>query len=128
MDEQVELLRGIWNEMTALNGRVSITNDRLDDVRVELKSEIGALRVETREGLTEVRGTLIELRDRIDLVHSRSVERDTRLGTAFADLALDVRDIKGVVHAWHDEQRLDKAELEERIERLERHVGLEPPP
>jgi hypothetical protein len=30
--------------------------------------------------------------------------------------------------AWHDEQRLDKAELEERIERLERHVGLEPPP
>ena len=54
MDEQVELLRGIWNEMKVLNGRVSITNDRLDEVRVELKSEIAALRVETREGPTEV--------------------------------------------------------------------------
>ncbi len=29
MDEQVELLRGIWNEMKALNGRVDTTNERL---------------------------------------------------------------------------------------------------
>src|SRR5581483_8528370 len=37
MDEQVELLRAIWNEMKALNGRVDGTNGRLDETNARLE-------------------------------------------------------------------------------------------
>jgi hypothetical protein len=36
-----------------------------------------------------------------------------------------VRDLKNVAFAWHDEHRADRTNLEERVERLERHVGIE---
>ncbi len=136
MDEQVELLRGIWNEMKALNGRVTTTNEQLGEVRAEM-----------RAGFEEVRGSIQVLGDRIELVHSRSVERDLHIATALANVAgevhelrgemhelrgdvhglrLDVRDLKSVVFEWHDEHRADRTNLEERVERLERHVGIEP--
>ena len=144
MDEQVEILRAIWNEMKALNGRVTTTNSRLDDlklevigVRSELKSEIGDLRSELKSEIGELRSDLRSevgslrsemsgMRQDIDLVHRRSVERDMRLGTALAELSHDVRDLTHVVHDWRDEHRLDRADLRDRVERLERRVGLEP--
>lgn len=95
MDEQVELLRGIWGEMKALNGRVDTLNERVGsiDARVDaLNGQVGA-----------------------------------RLGTALAELSLDVRELTGVVHAWRDEHRIDREDLRERVARLERRVGLEPP-
>jgi hypothetical protein len=125
MDEQVELLRGIWNEMKAVNGRIDTTNAVL---RTELKGEIGALRSELkgeigalRAGLTDFRTELVQ---EIDMVHRRSVERDLRLAASLSELSLDVRELTGVVHVWRDEHRLDRADLRERVERLERRVGL----
>src|ERR1019366_497046 len=53
MDEQVELLRGIWNEMKALNGRVDATNVALNDglggLRAELHDGLGGLRAELHD-------------------------------------------------------------------------------
>ena len=115
MDEQVDILRAIWNEMKALNGRVTTTNSKLEDLKSELKSEISGIKVE-----------MIGMRADIDLVHRRSVERDIRLGTSLTELARDVRELTHVVHDWRDEHRLDRAELHERVGRLERHAGLEP--
>jgi hypothetical protein len=57
----------------------------------------------------------------------RNVERDPRLGTAIAELSLDVRELTGIVHSWRDEHRIDREDLRERVARLERRVGLEPP-
>jgi uncharacterized protein YkvS len=107
MDEQLELLRGIWNEMKTLNGRITKTNESLGELRTEVRDGI--------RGLTE----------RVDAVHSRAVERDLRLAGDLRDLKLDVRDLKNVAFAWHDEHRADRTNLQERVERLERHVGIE---
>jgi hypothetical protein len=66
------------------------------------------------------------LRSDIDLVHRRSVDRDMRLATSLTELSRDVRELTVVVHDWRDEHRLDREQLRDRVERLERHVGLEP--
>ena len=178
MDEQVELLRGIWNEMKALNGRVDATNVALNDglggLRAELHDEIGGLGVKLHDGLDGVRGELhdeigglraelhdglgglrAELHDEIGTLGAklhqaigglrsefkeeffalrtdlkteirRNVDRDLRLGTAVAELSLDVRELTGIVHAWRDEHRLDREDLRERVARLERRIGLDP--
>jgi hypothetical protein len=39
-DEQVTILRAIWNEMKALNARVEKTNERLDQTN-ELERHVG---------------------------------------------------------------------------------------
>jgi polyhydroxyalkanoate synthesis regulator phasin len=130
MDEQLEVLRAIWGEMKGLNGRVNTTNERLDDLRRELKTEIGELRADFKTEIGELRGELKTemsvLRGDIDVVHRRSVERDLRLGTSLTELSRDVRELTVVVHDWRDEHRLDREHLRGRVERLERHVGLEP--
>ncbi len=137
MDEQVELLRGIWNEMKALNGRIEKTNDGLAELRGEVRTGLAEVRGEVRTGLAEVRAEigelraevrtdLTELRDRIDATHSRSVHRDMRLAGSISQLALDVRDLTLVIHEWHDDQRLGDERLEGRVDRIERHLGLEP--
>jgi hypothetical protein len=137
MDEQVELLRGIWNEMKALNGRVTTTNERLDDLRSEFRSEMGGLRTEMRTEMggvrtqmgelrAELRAGLADLGERIEQVHSRGVEWDMRLATTLVEVRDDVHEIRQVMLAWHDEHRIDKSRIDERLDRLERHVGLEP--
>jgi hypothetical protein len=123
MDEQVELLRSIYGEMKALNGRVDATNaalhGELGGLRSEFKEELGGLRAESRE-------EFLLLRTDFKSEVRRNVERDVRLGTAVAELALDVRELTGIVHAWRDEHRIDREDLRERVSRLERRVGLEP--
>jgi hypothetical protein len=105
--------------MKTLNGRVNATNERLEDLRTELKAEVGGLRTELR---TEVGGLRAELRSEvaglkaemsglrgdIDRVHRGSVERDVRLATSLAELACDVRELTLLVHDWRDEHRLDR--------------------
>jgi hypothetical protein len=132
MDEQVELLRGIWNEMKALNGRITTTNESLGELRTEVRDgvrglggRIDAVNESLGELRTEVRDGVRGLGERIDAVHSRAVERDMRLAGDLRDLKLDVRDLKNVALAWRDEHRADRTNLEERVERLERHVGIE---
>jgi hypothetical protein len=123
MDEQVELLRAIWNEMKALNGRIDATNAALQDglgaLRGGLHDEIGGFRSEFKE---EFHGLRTDLKSEV----RRNLERDRRLGTAVAELSLDVRELTGIVHAWRDEHRLDREDLRERVARLEIRVGLEP--
>jgi predicted RNase H-like nuclease (RuvC/YqgF family) len=136
MDEQLEVLRAIWGEMKGLNGRVTTTNERLDELRGELKAEMGELRGEVGGLKAEMGGLKAEmgglkaemggLRSDIDLVHRRSVDRDLRLGTSLTELSRDVRELTLVVHDWRDEHRLDREDLRGRVERLERHVGLGP--
>jgi hypothetical protein len=120
MDEQVELLRSIRDEMRALNGRVDATNAAIHDEIGGLRSEFVGLRSDVKDEIGDLRSDLkTEIR--------RNVDRDLRLGTAVAELALDVRELTGVVHAWRDEHRIDREDLRERVARLERRVGLEPP-
>ena len=134
MDEQVELLRAIWNEMKALNGRVDKTNDRLGSTngrldatneRLDATNERLASVERGLDGLRdEVRTGFRDLNERIDAVHDRSVRADLRLATSLATLTSEVREMKEIVLVWHDEHRVDRAHLEERVDRLERHVGI----
>jgi hypothetical protein len=93
---------------------------QLGGLRAEFKQELGGLRAEFKEELGELR---------FDLKSEgrRSVDRDLRLGTALAELSLDVRELTGIVHAWRDEHRIDREDLRERVARLERRVGLDRP-
>jgi uncharacterized protein YlxW (UPF0749 family) len=97
--EQVQILRAIWNEMKALNGRVDQTNARLDAVRAELRGEI--------DGLCR-----------------RVVEAEVRLATATTQLSADVQTLSGLIREWREEHRTDRAELRVRVARLEQRVGL----
>src|ERR1019366_6280690 len=134
MDEQVELLRGIWNEMKALNGRVDATNVALNDglggLRAELHDGLGGLRAKLHQAIGGLRSEFKEeffaLRTDLKTEIRRNVDRDLRLGTAVAELSLDVRELTGIVHAWRDEHRLDREDLRERVARLERRIGLDP--
>ena len=107
-DEQVEVLRLIWNEMKALNSGVDQTNERLD---------------KTNERLDAVR---VELKDERDALRRRVVESEVRLATVTTQLSSDVQDLSGVIREWREEHRADRADFRARLLRLERHAGLEP--
>jgi predicted nucleic acid-binding Zn-ribbon protein len=107
-DEQVEVLRLIWNEMKALNSGVDQTNERLD---------------KTNERLDAVR---VELKDELDALRRRVVESEVRLATVTTQLSSDVQDLSGVIREWREEHRADRADFRARLLRLERHAGLEP--
>ena len=109
-DEQVEILRAIWNEMKGLNGRVDKTNDRLDAVRVEVKGEIAELRT--------------ELKSEVDQLRRRVVESEVRLATATTQLSTEVQSLGGLIREWREEHRSDRADIRHRIERLEDRVGI----
>jgi hypothetical protein len=77
MDEQVELLRGIWNEMKALNGRVDTTNERLGNLEGGLNTLRGGL-----DSLhDEAHAGFRDFSERIDAVHERSVWADLRIAS-----------------------------------------------
>ena len=78
MDEQVELLRGIWDEMKALNGHVNTTNERL--VNVERGLATTNERLGTLEGA--VHAGFRGLSERIDAVHGAN--RDSVSGVTVA--------------------------------------------
>ena len=97
--EQLQVLRAIWKELKALNGRVEQTNAGLDAVRTELREEIDGLR-------------------------RRVVESEVRLSTATTQLSADVQTLSGLIREWREEHRADRAELRTRIARLEERAGL----
>jgi predicted nucleic acid-binding Zn-ribbon protein len=98
-NEQIEILRAIWAEMKALNGRVDKTNERLDAVRTEIKGEMDELR-------------------------RRVVESEVRLATATTQLSTDVQELSGLIRDWREEHRSDRAEIRARVVRIEDHLGL----
>jgi hypothetical protein len=103
-----------------IGGLRAAFGEQIGGLRADFGHQLGGLRAEFKEALGELR---------FDLKSEgrRSVDRDLRLGTALAELSLDVRELTGIVHAWRDEHRLDREDLRERVARLERRVGLEPP-
>jgi predicted nuclease with TOPRIM domain len=92
MDEHLEVLRAIWSEMKGLNGRVNTINERLDDLRRELKTEMGELRADFKTEVGELKTEMSVLRGDIDVVHRRSVDRDLHLGTSLTELSRDAAD------------------------------------
>ncbi|MGI5861162.1 MAG: hypothetical protein ACOX6T_03785 [Myxococcales bacterium] len=119
-DRQVELLRSILGEMKALRasfesqleatrrelgGRIDQTNERLDSLRAEMKSEVDGLR-------------------------RRVVESEVRLATATTALSNDVHELSSLIRDWREEHRADRAALSARVSRLEEQAGVHerPPP
>ena len=108
--EQVELLRGIWNEMKSLNQRIDQTNQGLNAVRLELKDELEGVRRDLKTENNDLR--------------NRVTESEVRLGTAVTQLSTDVRDLHGIIREWREEHRADRAELRGRVDRIEKHLNL----
>ena len=63
--ETVRILREIWNEMKALNGRVDRTNSGLEDLRGEVRELRGEVH-ELRGEVHELRGDVQRLDGRIE--------------------------------------------------------------
>ena len=117
--EAIEILRGIWGEMKALNGRISGTNERLDALRTETNERLDALRNEMNERLDDHHGLLTEV-VRVLGDHDRTLKQH---GDALERLA-DGQDLlnerlenfmTGVHRQEHDEMRARIAKLEERV-------------
>ena len=114
--EVVAILREIWNEMKALNKRVDASNERLDAVRTELKSEIARTSAELRSELAASRA---ELREDLASSHAevgrRLTESEIRLANATTQLAGDVQQLSGLIREWRDDHRAERAELRARV-------------
>jgi predicted nucleic acid-binding Zn-ribbon protein len=108
-DEQVEILRGIWNQMKALNGRIDKTNERLDG---------------TNERLDGTNERLNGTNERLEALSRRVVQSEERLTTITSQLSTDVQSLTGLIREWRQEHREDRAEIKLRLERLETHVGI----
>jgi hypothetical protein len=122
---------GLRAEIGGLRAEVGEVKAQFGGLRAEFGEQLGGLRADFGHQLgglrAEFKEALGELRFDLKSEGRRSVDRDLRLGTALAELSLDVRELTGIVHAWRDEHRLDREDLRERVARLERRVGLEPP-
>ena len=75
-DEQVRILREIWNEMKALNGRVDRTNDGL----TELRGEVRELRGDVQRLDCRVENLLLGDDGKPSEVESRPLEWKRGLG------------------------------------------------
>lgn len=126
--EQVEILRGIWNEMKALRaefggriaelgGRIDLTNTQLGAVRTEISARLDQTNLRLDSVRTELKGEL-------DALRRQMVEGDMRLATVVTELAGDVRDLSGVIRDWRADHRAEVAALRERVERLVKNAGL----
>ncbi len=117
--EQTEILRAIWNEMKALNGRVDKTNEGLSGLRTELRGEMAGLRTELRgemaELRTELRGEMAELRGEMAELRDEMHAGFEMLGGRIDNLLLGPHG-------------RDHSDLRERVARIEGHLGLPPLP
>jgi polyhydroxyalkanoate synthesis regulator phasin len=111
-DEQTELLRGIWNEMKALNSRI---DRKVDELRAETRQGLDELRAETRQGFAELRSEVAELRGEVSELRAESREGLSQLGRRIDNLLL------GEHGKEHAELRERVTRLEERTARLEPH-------
>ena len=114
---EVTLLRGIWEEIKALN-------QRIDHVRIDLAGRIDQTNAQL--GQTNARLDLVrdELKSDNQDLRRRLTESEVRVGTALTELSSDIRDLHGLIREWREEHRADRAELRGRVDRLERHAGL----
>lgn len=122
---QIEVLRAIWSELKEV--RTSF-GTQLEATRRSFQEELGATRRELGERIDQTNQRLdaarTEIRAEIGDLRRQSVESETRLATATAELAGDVRTLTGLIRDWRDEHRADREELRARVTRLEDHVGI----
>ncbi len=122
-DEQLVVLQGIWSEMKSLNGRIDRTREELRDeiarVRVDLRDEIAEVRAEIADTSAILRA---ELSARIEEVSSRLDETRLEVRSGFEMLG------KRIDNVYFGEHGQEHAELRQRIERLEQHLGIRPAP
>ena len=123
-NEQTEILRNIWNQMKAqgdalraemakqgdaLRAEMAKQGDALraemTAVRVELREELGELDRKTDARFREVIEVLGAMNDRLGSVETHAISMDNRLGAMSERLG-------------------DIDEVRERLDRVERHVGL----
>ena len=109
-DEHLVVLRAIWNEMKALNSRIDATNQRLDAVRADAKTEHD-----------ELQRTLTDEDHRL---WRRQVESEVRLSTTLTQLHAGVTDLGSLIRESRDEARADRVEMRLRLDRLERQAGV----
>jgi hypothetical protein len=102
---QLEVLRAIWNETKGLNARI-------DTTRTELKAELVTLRA--------------ELRAEDDALRRRLTESEIRVSTAVTELSGETRALASLIREWREEHRADRADLRERVDRIEQHLGIKP--
>ena len=116
-NEQVEILKLIWVEMKALNQRIDGVSQRVDGVR----SELVTVRTDLKAEIAAVR---VELKADMDVVRRRMTDTEIRLASAVTDLAGETRSLSSLIREWRDEHRADRADLRERVKRIEAHLGL----
>lgn len=112
-DEQLEVLRAIWNEMKALNGRIDGVRTDLDGVRADLdgvKAEVALLRAD------------VKAED--DALRRRLTESEVRVSTAVVELSSETRSLASLIREWREEHRQERGELRGRVDRIEKHLGL----
>ena len=95
-DEQIVLLRAIWNELKALNARADQTNEQL-----------------------------AKTNQRLDKTNKRVAKTNDRLNAIRDDLKQDFDSLQPSDESDTDAQA-EHEEYSTRISRLERHVGIEP--
>jgi septal ring factor EnvC (AmiA/AmiB activator) len=113
-DEQLEVLRAIWGEMRALNGRIETTNLELRGVsgRIE-RLEAGFARLEQQQAQTN---------DRLERLERRQTEDSVRLATEVVAVAKAITEVRDLLRedrqlrAKIDEHDRRIATLEERAE------------
>ena len=106
-DEQLEVLRAIWNEMKALNGRIDGVRADLTTLRSELKAEIATLRA--------------EMKAEDDALRRRMTESEVRVSTAVSG---ETRALASLIREWREEHRAERADLRSRVDRSEKHLEL----
>ena len=119
--EQIQILRGMWGEMKALNKRIDGTNERLDGTNERLDRTREELSARIDENRTELSARIDALREE---TRQRLVETEVRLSTALTDLSHDVQQLVGVMRSRRSEQRVENEDLRVRVERLEDHTGI----
>jgi chromosome segregation ATPase len=124
-NEQTEILRGIWNEVKALNGRIDRTNDRLDAVRTELKPEIASVRTELKAEIADLRAEVHQGNERVTDLHRLMIDKDLRLSTEVTELAGHVSQLVQELRKRPDRQSVELEELRQRVARLEERFGAD---
>jgi hypothetical protein len=114
-DEQTELLRNIWNQIKDLDRNLSVRIDHTNQEVASLKQEVTDVRLELGARIDGVKQEVAQLRGDVQEVKLEAKAGRIASQSTFELLArADAR------------QRSDIEELRDRLERVERHVGLPP--
>lgn len=113
-DLTLEVLRQIRDGVLATNARIDDTNQRLDQTNQRLDQtnqrldQVVEAQIRTATAVTELRGEVGELRGEVGTLRSEVVRQGNRLDNALVTGGALLQAFRG------------------RIERIERHTGLEP--